>query len=297
MNRFIRISLAALIGFAAPLQAFGWGTVTGPHGGTATTGPRGAGYAQGPNGATAARGPRGAGYAQGPNGGTAYRGPAGAGAAYGWRCCRRPVRWRRVWSARWNSSCACLWRSGLCWRRLQAMGRGTLLRCRRRGRDAWHRNRRRYATAPTVTSLVLVLVQPGAHARVLGLLRPIGGFPMPDPISKLEKQESLPFPPTPSASIAGRTMQESVYQATGEAAPAASRRAEHSHRADRRRWPGPAGHVRRRGPHPDDGSHRQGRDRLQPVPHHGHVLADPGVTADRPQSSSGRQRADRGAGE
>ena len=29
---------------------------------------------------------------------------------------------------------------------------------------------------------------------------------------KLEKQESLPFPPTPSASIAGRTMQESVYK-------------------------------------------------------------------------------------
>jgi len=24
MNRFIRISLAVLIGFAAPLQAFGW---------------------------------------------------------------------------------------------------------------------------------------------------------------------------------------------------------------------------------------------------------------------------------
>ena len=29
---------------------------------------------------------------------------------------------------------------------------------------------------------------------------------------KLERQESLPFPPTPSASIAGRTMQESVYK-------------------------------------------------------------------------------------
>src|ERR1700689_5984864 len=26
------------------------------------------------------------------------------------------------------------------------------------------------------------------------------------------KQDSLPFPPTPSASIAGRTMQESVYK-------------------------------------------------------------------------------------
>jgi hypothetical protein len=28
---------------------------------------------------------------------------------------------------------------------------------------------------------------------------------------KAVKQYSLPFPPTPSASIAGRTMQESVY--------------------------------------------------------------------------------------
>ena len=34
---------------------------------------------------------------------------------------------------------------------------------------------------------------------------------MSDARNKLEKQESLPFPPTPSASIAGRTMQESVY--------------------------------------------------------------------------------------
>ena len=41
MNHIIRISLAAVIGLAAPLQAFGWGTVTGPRGGTATTGPRG----------------------------------------------------------------------------------------------------------------------------------------------------------------------------------------------------------------------------------------------------------------
>ena len=32
---------------------------------------------------------------------------------------------------------------------------------------------------------------------------------------KLIKQDSLPFPPTPSASIAGRTMQESVYRRTG----------------------------------------------------------------------------------
>ena len=35
---------------------------------------------------------------------------------------------------------------------------------------------------------------------------------MSDSIGKVEKQESLPFPPTPSASIAGRTMQESIYK-------------------------------------------------------------------------------------
>ncbi len=35
---------------------------------------------------------------------------------------------------------------------------------------------------------------------------------MSDQKNKVEKQESLPFPPTPSASIAGRTMQESVYR-------------------------------------------------------------------------------------
>ena len=28
----------------------------------------------------------------------------------------------------------------------------------------------------------------------------------------MERQDSLPFPPTPSASVAGRTMQESTYE-------------------------------------------------------------------------------------
>lgn len=35
---------------------------------------------------------------------------------------------------------------------------------------------------------------------------------MSDLKGKPEKQDSLQFPPTPSASIAGRTMQESVYK-------------------------------------------------------------------------------------
>ena len=40
-----------------------------------------------------------------------------------------------------------------------------------------------------------------------------------------------------------------------------------------------------------------GGDRVQPVPHDGDVLADAGVAVDGPQPSSGRQRADRRAGE
>ena len=35
---------------------------------------------------------------------------------------------------------------------------------------------------------------------------------MSDPKNRMEAHESLPFPPTPSAGIAGRTMQESVYK-------------------------------------------------------------------------------------
>ncbi len=83
MNGLARLCLAAAMGLSIPLHAFGWGTVTGPHGGTATTGPRGAGYAQGPNGGTAYRGPGGAGAASGPNGATAYRGPQGGAVATG----------------------------------------------------------------------------------------------------------------------------------------------------------------------------------------------------------------------
>src|ERR1700691_3995554 len=35
---------------------------------------------------------------------------------------------------------------------------------------------------------------------------------MSNPNDKPEKRDALPFPPTPSASTAGRTMQESVYK-------------------------------------------------------------------------------------
>ena len=73
--------------------------------------------------------------------------------------------------------------------------------------------------------------------------------------------------------------------------------AEHPHRADRRRRAGPAHHLRRRGHTPHDGPNlRRGR-RLQPVPHHGDVFADPRVAADRAQPSPRRQRPDRRAGQ
>ena len=83
MNRFIQISVAASIGLATPLQAFGWGSVTGPRGGTAYRGPAGGAAVQGPHGGTAARGPYGAGAAVGPNGAAAVRGPYGGAAAVG----------------------------------------------------------------------------------------------------------------------------------------------------------------------------------------------------------------------
>ena len=102
-----------------------------------------------------------------------------------------------------------------------------------------------------------------------------------DPKNKLEKQESLPFPPTPSASIAGRTMQESVYKP----------------RVTPRRLPADAPNILivlidDAGPAlPStfggevntptmDRIVKEG-DCVQPVPHHGHVLAHSGVTADR----------------
>ena len=46
-------------------------------------------------------------------------------------------------------------------------------------------------------------------------------------------QEVLPFPPKPSGSTAGRTMQESIYSPLPAGEPSAEGCAEHSHRAYR----------------------------------------------------------------
>ena len=114
---------------------------------------------------------------------------------------------------------------------------------------------------------------------------------------KLIKQDSLPFPPTPSASIAGRTMQESVYK----------------RRVEPRRLPADAPNILivlidDAGPGlpstfggevqtPTMDRVAMGGISLQPLPHYGHVLAHTSVYADRPESSPRRCRADRGAGE
>ena len=114
---------------------------------------------------------------------------------------------------------------------------------------------------------------------------------------KLPAQDVLPFPPTPSGSIAGRTMQESVYQP----------------RVQPRRLPDDAPNILivlidDAGPGlpttfggevatPTLDRLMERGHRVQPVPHDGDVLADAGVAADRPQPPPRRQRPDRGAGE
>jgi hypothetical protein len=92
MRRFFLTALSLCLIVAVAADAWGWGSVTGPRGGTAYRGPFGGGGYKGPNGGGAYRGPAGRTYAQGPNGGAAYRGPYAAGArgpnggyAYGYR--------------------------------------------------------------------------------------------------------------------------------------------------------------------------------------------------------------------
>jgi hypothetical protein len=114
---------------------------------------------------------------------------------------------------------------------------------------------------------------------------------------KVGKQDSLPFPPTPSASIAGRTMQESVYK----------------RRVEPRRLPadvpnilivliddarsGLALHPGRRSAHPNHGPSRDGRDLAQSLSHYGHVLAHTSIHTHRAESSPRRRRPDCGTGE
>src|SRR5215472_15996093 len=92
VNRLTIIWLSAILTLPMTATAFGWGAVSGPHGGAAYRGPMGGAAVRGPYGGAAARGPAGGVAARGPYGGAAYRGPYGGTAvrgAYGGdhRCC------------------------------------------------------------------------------------------------------------------------------------------------------------------------------------------------------------------
>ncbi len=64
------------------------------------------------------------------------------------------------------------------------------------------------------------------------------------------------------------------------------RRAEHSHRADRRRGPRTSVDLWWRGDDEDDGQGGWGRHYLQPLPHNGHVLPHSSLATDGTQSPS-----------
>ena len=105
---------------------------------------------------------------------------------------------------------------------------------------------------------------------------------------------SFPFPPTPSASTAGLTMQDSIYKKRVEPKHLADGRAEHPDHPDGRCGAGHALDLRRRDQHADARSRGEDGHLLQPVPLHRHVLAHARGAAHRAQSHPRRQRPDRG---
>ena len=123
------------------------------------------------------------------------------------------------------------------------------------------------------------------------------GATLSDSTTRTEGGNSLPFPATPSASVAGRTVQGSVYQP----------------RATPRRLPDDAPNILivmidDGGPGqpstfggeiitPTMDPHRRGRDRVQPVSHHGAVLAESSVAADRAEPSPVQRGLLRDAGD
>ena len=70
--------------------------------------------------------------------------------------------------------------------------------------------------------------------------------------------------------------------------------AERAHRPDRRHGLRPVERLRRADPHADAGATGEGRAALQPVPHHGALLAHPRGPADRPQPSRLQHGLDHG---
>ncbi len=107
-------------------------------------------------------------------------------------------------------------------------------------------------------------------------------------------QEILPFPPTPSASTAGLTMEDFHLQEARRAEAPRRRRAEHPDHPDGRRRAGHAVDLWRRDQHADARSRGEDGDLLQPLPLHRHVLADARLAAHRAQSHLRRQWPDRG---
>ena len=77
---------------------------------------------------------------------------------------------------------------------------------------------------------------------------------------------------------------------------APARAPERAHRADRRHGLRPVERLRRPDPHADGGAPGRRRAALQPVPHHGALLADPRGAADRPQPSHVQHGLDHGDG-
>ena len=75
---------------------------------------------------------------------------------------------------------------------------------------------------------------------------------------------------------------------------APARCAQRADRADRRHGLRPVQRLRRADPHADARATGQGRAALQPVPHHGALLADPRGPADRPQPSRLQHGLDHG---
>ena len=106
----------------------------------------------------------------------------------------------------------------------------------------------------------------------------------------------LPFPPTPSASVAAPTLQESKHQRRVWSQTPAEGRAQHPHHPARRRRLRPAGHLRRPGPHADALAPRERGHQLQRLPHHRDLLADARGAADRAQPPARRLRHHRRAG-
>ena len=114
---------------------------------------------------------------------------------------------------------------------------------------------------------------------------------------KGEHRETLPIPRHPAAGARDVRRQGPRYVVCADRGPAASGgRPERLDRADRRRRLRLVERVRRAVRHAERGAPRGRRAQVQPLPHHGVVLADAGGAAQRPQPSRrghGRHHRDR----